>query len=146
MGSIALGDASGEVLVEVRGNSALKAARFIGNGEELIVDAIGEGEIAGDLPGICGIDLGLVVAVVALIAGQLRQGRALGVVVEVGRNLGDAAQQEGERLVVIVVRQGARCADIGGAEAGVSRSAIAGGGAAQAQRETARSDLRGVVV
>jgi hypothetical protein len=86
LGSIALGDASGEVLVEVRGNSALKAARFIGDGEELIVDAIGEGEAAGDLPGICGIDLGLVVAVVALIAGQLRQHRALGVVVEVGRN------------------------------------------------------------
>ena len=71
----------------------------------------------------------------------------MGVVVEVDEiYVANAAQQESEGLVVIVVRRSAaRCADIGGAEAGVS-SAIAGGGAAQAQGETARSDVRSVVV
>src|ERR1700733_13322065 len=76
LGSIALSDASGEVLVEVGGNSALKTTRFIGHGEILIGDPIGESEIAGDLPAVCGVNLGLIVAVVALVAGQLRQHRA----------------------------------------------------------------------
>ena len=83
LASIALGDASAEVLVVVGVNGALKAACFIRHGEVLIVDAISEGEVAGDLPLICGVHLGLIVLVVALIAGQLRQYRALGVVVEV---------------------------------------------------------------
>ncbi len=50
-----------EVVIVVGVNGALKTARFIRHGEVLIVDAIGEGEVAGDFPAICGIDLGLIV-------------------------------------------------------------------------------------